>query len=184
MKNIFSFALVLSFLSFPAFAGDTGGYVGLNYGKATASGDLVTGLDTSHSDTSYGLYGGYQFSKNFAAELLIVDMGALAQDTPNKTVAGGIALTAVGMLPASEQFTAFAKLGYARTHLKSDTPAPCCVPGPCCIYDMSDVTYGLGIQYNFTEAVGARASYDSYKVGKENSYGTYTVVSAGVVYKF
>lgn len=181
MKNLFAFALVSAVVSFSAFADDTGAYAGLNLGRATASGDLVIGLNTAHSDISYGLYGGYQFSKNFAAELIIVDMGTLARDTSRSTITNGVALSAVGMLPISEKLSAFAKLGYARTYVKISMPFVSQADGK------NDVTYGLGAQYNFTDAVGVRVSYDSYKVGKETPYGTngtYTVVSAGVVYKF
>jgi OOP family OmpA-OmpF porin len=180
MKNLFAIVFVAAVVSSPAFADDTGAYVGLNYGTATASGNLVSALNTSHSDTSYGLYGGYQFSKDFAAELLIVDMGTLAQGS-EKNETNGVAFSAVGMLPISEKLSAFAKLGYARTYVKISKPFVSQVDGK------NDFTYGLGAQYNFTEAVGARVSYDSYKVGKETPYGTngtYTVVSAGVVYKF
>lgn len=180
MKKSLVFALVSAVLSAPVFAADSGVYIGLNYGQATASGNIVTGLNTSHSDTSYGLYGGYQFNKNFAAELMFVDMGTLAQGTA-KAETNGFALSAVGRLPITEAFTAFAKLGYATTGVKVSNAFVSEVD------TKSDITYGLGAQYNLTEAFGVRASYDSYKVGKEmpnGTNGTYTVISAGVVYKF
>jgi long-subunit fatty acid transport protein len=49
------------------------------------------------------------------------------------------------------------------------------------------ITYGLGGQYNVNNALGIRAGVDRYSVGQATSWGTdgtYTVVSAGIVYKF
>lgn len=179
MKKSFVLAILAAVMAAPAFADDTGAYVALNYGRATASGNLVTGLNT-HSDSSLGLTGGYQFSKNFAAEVQFIDFGDLIQGS-FRAVADGFILSAVGLLPVNKKFSVFARLGYARTAVTLTTATVSHID------TKSDITYGVGAQYSITEAVRARIGLDSYKVGQETPYGTngtYQVASASVIYKF
>lgn len=180
MKKSIALAILAVVVATPAFAADSGAYIGLNYGRATASGNLVAALSTTHSDSALGLTGGYQFTKNFAAELQFIDFGNLTEGS-TRTTTDGFALSAVGILPVSEQFSVFAKLGYARTSLNVSAPTISHID------TKSDITYGVGAQFNFTDSVGVRVGYDSYKVGQESPYGTngtYKVASASVVYKF
>lgn len=48
----------------------------------------------------------------------------------------------------------------------------------------SDVTWGIGGQYNFTPAWGIRLDYDSYGVSDSTQTATTSLASLGVVYKF
>jgi OmpA-OmpF porin, OOP family len=179
MKRILVVAILSAVASAPAFANDTGFYVGANLGQATASGNIANNLSTSHSDTYMGILAGYQINKNLAAEVQYVDMGKLSQGSATAKTSG-ISVTAVGILPINEMFSVFGKLGVASTSVKvtswlNETD------------NKTAVTVGLGGQYNINNSLGIRVGYDRYTVGKEipvHTDGTYTVISAGVVYKF
>lgn len=180
MKKILAVAILVAVTSAPAFAGETGFYVGANLGQATASGNLVSGLNTSHSDTSYSVLGGYQINKNFAAEVQYVDMGQLSQGSATAKTSG-VAVSAVGILPINELFSVFGKLGISNTSVKATNPVLNATDGK------TAVTFGFGAQYDINSALGIRAGYDRYSVGQASpngTDGTYAVISAGVVYKF
>lgn len=180
MKKILAVALLSTVFTAPAIAADNGFYVGANLGQATATGNIVTNLTTSHSDTAMSILGGYQVNKNFAAEVQYIDMGKLTQGSATAKTSG-IAVTAVGILPINEMFSLFGKLGASNTSVKATNP----------FIDATDsktaVTFGVGGQYNINSSLGIRAGYDRYTVGQatpNGTDGTYTVISAGVVYKF
>jgi len=80
---------------------------------------------TNSRDTAYKGFGGYQFSGNFAVEGSYFDLGKYsfsAPTAPPGVLDGslrvrGYGVDAVGLLPLTERFSAFAKLGetYAQT---------------------------------------------------------------------
>lgn len=180
MKKVFAVALLSTVFASPVIAAEKGFYVGANLGQAKASGNLVSGLTTSHSDTSMGILGGYQFNRNLAAEVQYVDLGKLAEGGAS-TKTSGMAFSVVGILPINEMFSVFGKLGVSNTSVEISNS----FVNETAI--KTAITYGLGGQYNVNNALGIRAGVDRYSVGQANSWGTdgtYTVVSAGVVYKF
>jgi len=182
MKKSLVLAMIAAVTAAPAFAADSGFYIGANVGKATLSGSPYSDF-AKKSDTSLGLLGGYQVNKNLAVEMQYIDFGkSYAQAAyPIKTT--GVSLSAVGILPVSGSFSVFGKLGVASTTLKVDCGA--CSPANYSVTKTA-IAYGLGGQYNFTQALGIRIGYDKYAIGKssEQTDGTYGVISAGVVYKF
>ncbi|MFZ2161054.1 MAG: outer membrane beta-barrel protein [Sideroxyarcus sp.] len=180
MKKVFAVALLSTVFASPVIAAEKGFYVGANLGQAKASGNLVEGMTASRSDTYMGILGGYQFNRNLAAEVQYVNFGKLAEGSASAKTSG-MAFTAVGILPINEMFSVFGKLGVSNTSLEISNP----VVNETVI--KTAITYGLGGQYSVNNAWGIRAGVDWYSVGQANSWGTdgtYTVVSAGVVYKF
>jgi OOP family OmpA-OmpF porin len=130
-----------------------------------------------------GLLGGYQVNKNLAVEMQYIDFGKSYFVATSPITTTGISVSAVGILPVSDSFSVFGKLGVASTTLKVDCGA--CTPANYSVTKTA-VAYGLGGQYNVNQALGIRVGYDKYAIGKssEQTDGTYGVISAGVVYKF
>jgi len=74
----------------------------------------------------------------------------------------------------NEQFSVFAKLGYATTTLDG-TGFPS--------ESKNDFTFGLGGQFNINQQVGIRLGYDVYKVGGAVT-ADQKVTSIGGVFRF
>lgn len=150
------------------------------------------GFSSSYSKpTVYKLQVGYQINENFAAEGGYVGSnnatytatgGNLAGTVSASSSVSGWNLTAVGILPIAHQFSLLGKLGVA------DARSGASVTGPGGTVSASgsktDLTYGLGAQYNFTNAVFGRFELDSYKTGSSTSSSRDTVWTLGVGYKF
>ena len=178
------------FVSVPALAQDAGWYVGASVGQSKAK-DVCSGLPAGVScddkDTAYGIFGGYQFNKYFGAELGYTDLGkaeASGLGLKETIKVKGFELLGVGTFPINPQFEVYGKLGFFRWDLNDSCPS-------CGVADTNetgtDLTYGLGVKYNFTKNWGVRAQYQRYKdIGNDATTGKsdVDVLSVGVVFKF
>lgn len=168
---------------------EAGWYVGGSVGqsKIDCSTGGVPGVSCDDSDTAFRVLGGYQFNKYLGAELGYADLG-------KATISGaGISasveakawdLVAVGRVPLADKFSLFGKLGMYRadSDLSSNTALI-----PASSDSNTDVTYGLGAQYDFNKNLGVRAEWQQYKkVGGDSTggEGDVDVMSLGVVYRF
>lgn len=177
MKKIV-FALLLSVVAISSYAAEQGFYVGASI--TNTSSDYAG----SSSPTGISLHGGYQFNKNFAVEALYADFGNLAPSGSLKPTAFSAA--AVGILPFNEQWSGYAKLGMASIDSKVSGSG---LAGADGTYTKSDITYGIGGQFNISQALGVRFGVDQYSTGGSQGIwalnnGKLTVVSVGVAYKF
>ena len=195
-----------------AVAADQGSYRGLyiggNIGQSRAdfdeariaagvraAGGAVTSIATDERDTGYKLFGGYQFSRHFALEGGYFDLGKFgfsATTIPAGTLNGnfrvkGLNLDVVGILPMSEKFSVFGRVGmnYARTRDSFSGTGAVVVLNPS--PSDRDLNYkaGLGLQYDFTPSFGARVEAERYRVsdavsGKANI----NFFSVGLVFRF
>lgn len=165
MKKIAIAAVLSAFAATPAIAGDV--YLGANLGQNKID------ISTVKASTAYGVLGGYAFNNNIAAEVAYTDLGRAERDFSTDKLTGNvISIAAVGSLPLSKDFSLFAKLGYAQSKIE--------VPGIS--ETKSDLTYGVGAQYNATNSVGIRLGYDSFKVGTSNTKDS-ALITIGVVFK-
>jgi len=165
MKRISMAVLLSAFIAMPVFAADM--YAGLNVGSAKID---MSGFDNT---TSFALLGGYSFNEYFAAELAYSDFGSKDYSGIN-VKSSAWSISGVGSYPFNEQFSVFAKLGFATTKLEgtgfsSETD--------------TDMTYGLGGQFNVNKQIGIRLGYDVYKVGSGVTADE-KVTSIGGVFKF
>jgi opacity protein-like surface antigen len=143
-----------------ARSADMGWYAGVTIGQSD-----LDGVD--ETDTAFRVLGGYQINRMFAAELgysMLFDKGG-AEVT-------AIELVGVGSWPLANQFSVYGKLGMYRGEVEftgggSDSN--------------TDLTYGIGLRYDFARNLGARLEWQSY-TGDDNS--DISVLSVGVVYKF
>lgn len=185
-----------------------GWYVGGNLGQSAATIDdaritsnlMGQGLATRSisdrdRDTAYKIYGGYQFTPNFALEGGYFDLGKFgytATTSPTGTLTGdiklkGLNLDAVGTLPITEKFSAFGRVGvnYAEaTDAFAGTGAVSILnPAP----NKRDTNYklGVGLQYAFTESLALRTEIERYRVNDAiGNNGHVDVFSVGLVYRF
>lgn len=165
MKKIAIAVLLSAVVAAPAVAADM--YVGVNVGSATID------FPGSSSTTSFALLGGYTFNQYFAAEVAYTDFGSHDYGGTNVKSSGWSA-SGVGSYPFNEQFSVFAKLGFATTTVDpSGNPTE----------TDSDMTYGIGGQFNVNKQVGIRLGYDVYKVGTSPSMDQ-KVTSIGGIFKF
>ncbi|MDD5181032.1 MAG: porin family protein [Gallionellaceae bacterium] len=192
MKKILAVALLSAFAA-PAFAADNGFYAGVTLGRSSTGNDGTGGVMTKSTDTVAGILAGYQFTKNWGAEVFYTGAGKWdSQNTAGTILVNGKAdawgMNAVGTLPLSGAFSLYGKLGYAGTKSTlSVSPAGSTYTGTT----RNAVTYGLGGVCNVTPAVGVRLGWDHYGaatsganvVGVKNDFNA-GVWSLGAVFKF
>jgi OOP family OmpA-OmpF porin len=142
--------------AFGANAQDKGFYAGAGVGQS-----FVDEGAYDDEDTAFSLFGGYQFNKYFGLEAGYADFGKIEANGAGPALEGDSAyLTAVGTLPITDRFSAYAKAGLHRWNV--DTA----LPGLTGNNDDSgsDPTYGVGMQYRFTDRVALRGEYSRFEV--------------------
>ena len=131
----------------------TGFYIGAEVGNTDVGG--------ADDDIGFKILGGYQFHRNIAAELgygLLYDKS----DVEVKTLEA----VAVGMFPIANQFSIIGKLGLANIDVN---------PGD----DKTELTWGLGVQYDFSRNLGVRALWQRYETDEAIDF-----LAVGVTWKF
>ena len=165
-----------------AFAGsalsqqkESGIYIGGALGQAEQSdqcSSTAPGVSCDNKDSAWKIFGGFQFSRYFAAELGYANLGeasASAGAVSATDEATAIELVALGMFPVVERFSIFGKLGFASVDV--DTP----LGGDT----KTELTYGIGAQYDVTPMIGARVQWQRYDTDQEID-----LLSIGVVVRF
>nr|WP_319566526.1 outer membrane beta-barrel protein [uncultured Rhodoferax sp.] len=212
--RLFSFAgrfslLTLALMASPFAMADTPfWYGGANIGQSQAtiddariaSGLLANGLTAGpindiHRDLGFKLYGGYQFNKNFAVEGGYLDLGQFGFNTstiPLGTLSGnirlkGVNLDAVGILPITDKFSAFGRLGV--THMQTNDAfvgtGAVNVLNPNPSSRDTNLKVGLGLQYALTPALMLRGEIERYRIDDAvGNKGDVDLVSVGLVYRF
>ncbi len=191
-----------------AIANDSGWYGGLNIGQSMAdidrdrirrgllsSGFTMTSISEDDRDNGYKLFGGYQINKYFALEAGFFDLGKFeftATTAPSGTLRGnikikGLNFDAVGILPITEKFSAFGRVGLNYADVKDSFRGT----GSVTVRDSNpgnrDANYklGLGLQYHFTKSFGMRAEAERYRIDDAvGNKGDIDLFSLGLVYRF
>jgi OOP family OmpA-OmpF porin len=189
--------LILGLAAVPSMVQAENWYAGASAGQSKADiGDCDLDISCSSDDTDTGwkIYGGYQFNPNGAIEFGYVDLGK-AKASGTDSFLGvtsvdwettGFTAALVGSLPVGQNFGLMGKLGLFHWDLDVNVSSSVFGSGS----DSSsgtDMTYGLGLKYDFSKTVGARAEWDRFKdVGDDNTTGQSDVdlLSVGVVFKF
>ena len=137
-------------------------YVGGGFGQAKAKDWCAQagGISCDDRDTAWKAFGGYQLNRNFAAELGYTNLGEF------KASAGGLSdnakvnaweLSALAAWPLMNQFAVYGRLGTYRANVKEETNFVGNFE-----HTNSDLTYGLGAQYDFTRNLGLRLEWQRY----------------------
>lgn len=183
-------ALALACPAIQAFGQDSHFFVGAAVGssnKRDGCDGLPGGVSCDHKDAGWKLFGGYQFNKYLGAELGYTDLGkvkASGGGLSAKAKIDGFELTGVGTLPLADKFSAYAKLGFIRSDV--DTSAKFAGVKVSEKDHSTDLTFGLGLRYDFTSSVGARLEWQHYDNVGNSSTGKSDVnlLSVGVLFKF
>jgi OOP family OmpA-OmpF porin len=191
-----------------AAADDTGWYAGASLGQSRATIDDqrisnalratgFTGVTLTDDDrsTGYKLSGGYQINKNFALEAGFFDLGNFgykATTVPTGTLNGniklrGVNLDVLGMLPVTDNFSAFGRAGisYAQARDAFSGTGLVQVTNPNPSERKANYKVGLGLQYAFSEALAMRAEVERYRINDAvGNRGDIDMISVGLIYRF
>jgi OmpA-OmpF porin, OOP family len=175
----------------PALAQDTGFYAGLHIGQSKAKDACEDLTSCDDKDTAWKILGGYQFNRHLAVEIGYTDLGEVSADDLGATVSiesTAFEVVAVGIFPIANQFSVYGKLGMYR----GDTDTSASGPGGSASGSESntDLTFGIGVRYDFTRNLGVRAEWQKYSDVSANDLDGGTVeadvdvISVGVIWRF
>ena len=190
-KNVLG---ILGFAAATAFAvpaaaqdKDSGFYAGLALGTSSmtdACAGLPAGVSCDDKDSAWRIFGGYQLNRNFAVELGYANLGESSASGFGVTAsveASAFDVVAVGILPFTNEFSAYGKLGLYVGSLEGRSNV-----GISADESNSGLTFGLGVRYDFTKNIGARLEWSRYASVGSDDFGETDIdlVSLGVVFKF
>lgn len=186
----------------------TGPYIGANLGTTRAQfnndsansilsgqGFTVNSRTADNSSNGYKLFGGYQLNRNFAVEGGYFDLGrfnyglntspfgSFASDTRIR----GLNLDLVGLLPLTDQFSVFGRIGAAYAQSRGNFARTGALPLNNVATNRNDTNLkvGLGLQYAFTDALAVRAELERYRISDPvRNRGNIDMASIGLVYRF
>ena len=191
-----------------AMAQDSGWYIGANVGGSHAkidddrirsgllgNGFTTTSIDDDNHGFSYKVFGGYKFMPYLAMEGGYFDLGKFgfkANTIPAGTFNGeielkGVNLDLVGILPFSDRFSAFGRVGvnYARAEDHFSGTGAAHVLNPDRSKRAANVKAGAGLEYDFTQNVGMRAEVERYRIDDAvGNKGDIDVASLGLLVRF
>ncbi|KXS39093.1 MAG: OmpA-like transmembrane region [Halomonadaceae bacterium T82-2] len=173
-----------------AIDGAKGLYLGVGTGFSSLKndesevGDFIESgsesFDLDNDDNVFKGFVGYEFTPYFATEIFYADLGRTrlegnsGANTDLESDAYGV--SAVGQLPITPWFTAFAKAGLAKWETDVDGNL-----GNASVnlkdQDGTDPVYGVGAQFNFAPFL-IRAEYERYDFDSDYQIDTFTA-SAG-----
>lgn len=157
-------AATLAILSSAAVAADQPYF----YAGADVGGTKISGY--SDRETSYGVFGGYQFNQNFAVEAnyrVLADFSEFGADVEGEQ----LGLSVIGTIPLQNGFSVFGRLGYNRLSTEINGG------GMRFKDDENKALYGVGVGYAFTPTISGR-------VEVQKPHSDLTNISAGVSFRF
>jgi OmpA-OmpF porin, OOP family len=156
VSMLFAGALALSASAFAQSSATQGFYVGAEVGNTDVGG--------ADDDIGFKILGGYRFHPNIAAELgygLLYDKASVEVTT--------LEAVAVGMFPLGNQFSLIGKLGLANVDVE--------VPGGS--DDKTEITWGVGVQFDVSRNLGVRALWQRYETEDAVDF-----LAVGVTWRF
>ncbi len=144
-------------------------YVGGGIGQSNVEEDnVIFSEDFDEEDFAFKVFGGLRFHKNFAIELAYLDFGEPDDDIlgiDSEIDLHAWALYGVGILPLAERFELFAKLGVA--YWDAEGKAEFVGITATNHEDGTELAYGLGASYSFTNQIAVRIEYEGIDVDDE-----------------
>ena len=167
-------------------AADTGFYVGGSLGQASVN-DFCDGLSNCEDkDTAWRVFGGYQANRNFSVEVGYTDLGEVSGSFGASTVkaaATALELVGIGSFPVTNELSLYGKIGIYRG--ETDVTGTGLFSGS--VSDSNtDLTFGVGIRYDFSRNLGLRAEWQRYSDfgGSDIGEADVDALSVGLVWKF
>ena len=165
-------------------------YLGGSIGQSDIDEQIATGLITGGSvdgtDSAFKIFGGYMFNRHFGLELAYVDLGEASYSgnfvglpvTGGRVELSGVNISALGALPIGERFSLFGKIGLFMWDAEaSDTTGG--VPFSA-QQDGTDLSFGIGLGYQFTRNLGVRAEWEMFTTEDAES----SLISVGLLWRF
>ena len=165
-------------------------YLGGSIGQSDIDEQIATGLITGGSvdgtDTAFKIFGGYMFNRHFGLEAAYVDLGEASYSgnfgglpvTGGRVEVSGMNISALGALPIGERFSLFGKIGLFMWDAEaSDTTGG--IPFSA-QEDGTDVSFGIGLGYQFTRNLGVRAEWEMFTTDNADS----NLLSVGLLWRF
>jgi len=166
----------------------SGPYIGASVGYAQAKNGCLGflsggGRSCDDSGLAWGLLGGYQLNRYFGAEVAYRDLGKVRAKSATSDEFSHAAvwdLTAMGIVPIEERFSAYGRFGaYLATLDASERDIA--------DHTNSGLTYGAGLQWDFRAGYGLRAQWQRYRNvgGGDQTYGSnhYDVLGVALLYR-
>lgn len=172
-------AVAFALASSSALAQDSGGYIGLGYGLASARDacdGVPAGIRCDDEDAAVKLLAGYRFNRNFALEAAYSELGEARFSGPGGTVdfeSSAFEIVAVGIAPLGPQWWLYGKAGVFFWNLDVS------------LVDRresgTELTYGLGVGVDLFQSAALRIEYQAYPdIGDDATTGTSDVTVLGV----
>jgi OOP family OmpA-OmpF porin len=193
-KKVLVGALVAGFAALPTLAmaqakggnADLGFYAGASIGQSKTA-DCPGAGSCDDKDTAYRVFGGYKFHPNIAVEGGYAPLGKTSSSFPGGSVsaeANAWDIVGVGSWGLGNNFSILGKLGFYNAELKLGGLAS----GK---KTTTDLTYGIGGQYDFNRNLGLRLEWNRYSKVKAPDVGTLSggdtdidVLSVGALWRF
>lgn len=189
-KVVVASALALSGL-LAATQASAQAFVGASIGQSDVDEDITAGLITSgrqvdSKDNAFKVFGGYMFNRHFGVEGAYVDLGEVSYSgsfgsaavNGGKVETTGFNVAALGSYPVTEAFSVFGKIGLFIWEAEaSDTTGG--VPFSQKT-DGTDISFGLGLNYQFTRNLGVRGEWERFKLDEADA----DLISVGIVWRF
>src|SRR5262245_24603403 len=156
-----------------------------DYDRGNAVPDLITSGNFDGDASGFKIYGGYRFHPNFAAELSYIDLGNAkysgtfggAPVTGGSLETIGFNVSAMAIVPLGPVFELFGKIGIFGWESKArDTTSGVPFSGKA---DDSDVSFGLGANFNLSRNLTLRAEWERLK-----AVGDIDLYTAGLLFRF
>lgn len=178
-------ALMLASAATPALSQDASWFAGLGIGQVKIDGcpgAAAPGATCDDKDTTWKIFGGYQFNSYLGYEIGLVDLS----EWPASLGAVGTAnaklrifeLTLVGTMPLSQRFSVYGKAGVYQWDADFEPAAGVAATADA---NGNDYTFGLGATYKLTRTAAVRLEWQRYnKVGDPSTTGRFNVDVVGV----
>ena len=177
---------VLAFFASPAGAQQGQTYLGIGFGQSKfkdACSGLTPGVSCDETGTAWKLFGGYMFNPNLGVEIAFTDLGKAEATSPLGNASIKVTtweIDGVGAWPITTPISLYGKLGlYSGTKEVSGL-------GFSAKDTNASVTFGLGVRYDMTTNLAARAEWQHYDKVGGNDTGDKTNIemwNIGIIWK-
>lgn len=127
------------------------------YGGASLGGSdwnhSLAGVDGNGRGVTGKVYGGYNFTPNFALEAGAARLGSMS-DTNGRIGANAVFVDGVGTLPLADKWSLLGRAGIARADFNGSVGND----------SGTGLKLGAGVQYALTPTLALRAEYEQYRI--------------------
>jgi len=189
----FSIATIALFLALSSSASAEGfylgGIVGQSYSNLCPSTD-ITKYSCARTGDSFGIAGGYNFTQNFGVEVDYDILGSYAAYQQASSASDGAAasftkvnaliVAATGNYEVIKNISLIGKLGVAGFSISQPTSSTTNTASN------TNIVYGLGLQFDFSKSVAARAIWENFgSIGDATtSTSPMSLISFALIYKY